>query len=96
MTTIVLLRVAAFLLCLVAAFSLIQFAKSALAIPKHNQWHKAGQYGMNRLLPNEPDRDTDWDYVDQRGWRDLAGAKMWGGVAVLSGIGVLVLLFMVS
>ena len=59
-------------LCTLCAFSLLRAAQAVVRASLHVKADKALTYGLNRLRPNGQDRNTDWDYVDRRGWADVA------------------------
>jgi hypothetical protein len=86
------LHLAAFVLCVIAAYAILQAAKALIATSKHVRWSRSDTYIINRMLPNAKDRDTEWDYIDQKAWVHLSGLKMWGCLAGISLLGVVILL----
>jgi hypothetical protein len=72
------------LACVVAAVSVVRFALALRAAHEFVEWHRMPLFLLNRAAPNAPERDTDWDYVDRRGWPALSSAKMWGTLMLLS------------
>lgn len=82
-----------FLLCCALVFAVMRAGQALWRMRTHVRQDKAATYTLNQSLPNAESRDTDWDYVDRKGWSDLASAQMWGLTAVMCALGLFVILF---
>jgi hypothetical protein len=74
----------------VLALSLFMMLRAISRVAGYVTWEKFPSYVLNRFMPNADDRDTAYDYVDRRAWVALASAEMWGALAGLSSIALVV------
>lgn len=78
-----LLELAIFGLALFAALSGLKAIKALMRTGEDTKWEKMPTLFINETLYSE-ERNTPYDYVDRRGWADLASAQMWGSIAAVS------------